>query len=400
MKVLLATAYFDSHRGGIELVAGRLARELAQRGVKVSWLATNATPPAADDDSGVTPVSIAAWNITEQRLGVPFPLPGPAGISAIWRAVAASDAVLMHDSLYPSNVAAMLAARWHRKPVILVQHIAAVPYSNPALRALMQTANVLIARPMLRAADQVVFISDVVARHFALITFKAPPQLIFNGVDTGRFTLPLAGFDKRHARASLGLPADRKVVAFVGRFVEKKGLHIIERLARLRPDLSFALAGWGPIDPASWNLPNVTVFSHLQGASLVPLYQSSDVFVLPSIGEGLPLVMQEALACGLPVICASETATADSAAKSLIDGVPIDATDPGKTAEAFAAAIDRVFAGPASSQDAATARNAYVRHRYSWSDAATQYLAIITELIKPASAAAPTANPATQQDCA
>jgi len=398
MKVLLATAYFDTHRGGIELVAGRLARELAERDAVVSWLATNATSPAIEAVSGVTPVPIPAWNITEQRLGVPFPLPGPAGIGAIWRAVSAVDAVLMHDSLYPTNVIAMLAARWHRVPVVLVQHIAAVPYSNPALRLLMQTANVVIARPMLRSADQVVFISDVVARHFAQVTFKSPPRLIFNGVDTQCFALPSAGFDKGRTRAQLGLPIGRPIVAFVGRFVEKKGLHIIERMARQRPDLTFALAGWGPINPNAWALPNVHVFTNLQGASLVPLYHASDVFVLPSIGEGLPLVMQEALACGLPVICAGETATADPAAKSLIEGVPLDAADPANTAQNFAAAIDRVLAGPTTGEAAAIARHAYVSQRYSWSDAASQYLVLLSDRIKTAPAALAVTTPATQQD--
>ncbi len=402
MKVLLATAYFDSHRGGIEMVAGCLARELSRRDVEVVWVATDATAKPADDAASGKPVAVKAWNITERRLGIPFPLPGPAGIAAIWRAVASTDVVLMHDSLYPSNVVAMSAAKWHRKPVVLVQHIAAVPYSNPVLRGAMHTANVLIARPMLAAADQVVFISETVAAHFASLAFKAPPRIIFNGVDTDLFALPPAGFDRRQARSRLGVPQDRPVVAFVGRFVEKKGLHIIERVARQRPDLSFALAGWGPIDPSGWRLPNVHVFSHLQGASLVPLYQASDAFLLPSIGEGLPLVMQEALACGLPVICGQETASADTAAREFIDGVAIDLADPDGTASAFAERLDRVLAAAAgpSCGAAAGARNAFVRGRYSWGAATIAYLAILHDLVAKAQAAAGGPAPQTQRKSA
>ena len=210
MKVLLATAYYDSHRGGIEIVAGRLARELRRRGSDVTWLATDATPPP-DDDNQALPV--AAWNVAERRLGFPLPLPGPAAVAAIWRAVAATDAVLLHDSLYPTNVVAMLAARRHRKPVILVQHIAAVPYRNPVLRLVMQAANHLVARPMLQAADQVVFISDTVVQHFAGLRYKAPPRLVFNGVDTDLFQLPPAGFDRARAgvAGAAGRGADRVV---------------------------------------------------------------------------------------------------------------------------------------------------------------------------------------------
>lgn len=381
LKVLLATAYFDSHRGGIEIVAGRLARELQRRGAEVTWLATDATPPPSEPDCGKA-LPIAAWNVAERRLGFPLPLPAPGGIATIWRAVRATDAVMLHDSLYPTNVVAMLAARWHRRPVVLVQHIAAVPYSNPVLRLVMQAANAVVARPMLAAADQVVFISGTVVQHFANVRFKAAPRLIFNGVDTDVFRLPSAGFDRRAARVSLGLAADGNIVSFVGRFVEKKGLHIIERLARLRPDLTFALAGWGPINPRAWGLPNVHVFSGLQGASLAQFYQASDVFALPSIGEGLPLVMQEALACGLPVLCGDETAAADPAAHGLINGVVINSANPDATTAAFSSRIDRMLSE--NSEAAAASRHSYVLDRYSWAESAKAYFRIMDDLVSGA----------------
>jgi glycosyltransferase involved in cell wall biosynthesis len=385
MRVLIGSAYFESHRGGIEIVAGRLARELQRQGAQVTWFATDGSPPPGSDCGCGVSRPIGAWNIAERKLGVPLPLPGLRGVATIWRDVRAADAVLLHDSLYPTNVVAMLAARWHRKPVVLAQHIAAVPYRNPLLRGIMAAANALIARPMLAAADQVVFISAAVAGRFSQVAFKVAPRLIFNGVDTNAFRLPPAGFDRCEARASMGLPVDSPVALFVGRFVEKKGLHLIERLARRRSDLTFALAGWGPIDPSDWRLPNVHVLSDLQGPSLVPLYQSSDVFVLPSIGEGLPLVLQEALACGLPVICGQETAAADPGADALIEGVAIEGADPDTAATALAACIDRILAENtgASRGAAADARRAHVLAQYSWTKAAGAYLYIMTGLIEP-----------------
>lgn len=388
MNILLGTAYFESHRGGIEIVAGRLARELSRCGDAVTWIATDATPgPSADDGCG-TPVSLAAWNVTERRLGFPLPLPGTRSMSAIWRAVAMTDALLLHDALYPTNVVAMLAARWHRKPVVLVQHIAAVPYANPVLRVLMTMANALIARPMLGAADQVVFISQTVQRQFAHVRFKAPPQVIFNGVDTDLFRPASAAFDRASVRTAHGLPATGAVVLFVGRFVEKKGLHIIERLARAQPEQTFALAGWGPIDPRSWNLTNVHVFSGLQGPSLLPLYQASDALLLPSVGEGLPLVMQEALACGLPVVCGSETVAADPSLQDLVEGVGIDAADPETTAAAFGRALERMLAGSVESRgEAARARHAHAAATYSWADAARSYGSLLQRLARSGAAA-------------
>ena len=269
---------------------------------------------------------------------------------------------------------------------MLTQHIAAVPYSSALLRGLMRTANALIARPMLRSADQVVFISKAVAAEFASLSTKAPPQLVFNGVDSAVFGLASPGFDRTAARATFGLPAEKPVVLFVGRFVEKKGLHHIERLARQRPDLAFALAGWGPIDPDAWGLANVHVLRGLSGPALPPLYQASDVFLLPSIGEGLPLVLQEALACGLPVLCGKATTAADPDAAALIDGLDVDGADPDVLARAMAARIDGALAAIAAPGGivAAQARNAYVRAHYSWSEAAAAYLSMMRGLVAPA----------------
>ena len=375
-RILTVSNFFDSHRGGLEIVAGRLARELAARGFEVTWLASNATPaPVGCAAKGVKTVSFGAWNIAERRLGVPWPLLSPAAVARLWREVRAADAVLLHDSLYMTSIVTFLAAKASGTPLAIIQHIGAVPYRSAFLRGLMALANRLVARPLLSGAGQVIFISQFVRTYFASLRFRRPPRLIFNGVDTEVFR-PADATAREAARAWFGFVDGERVALFAGRFVEKKGVALLGETARRRPDLTFAFAGWGLIDPASWGLPNVRVFSDLAGPSLAELYRASDVFVLPSQGEGFPLVVQEALACGLPVVCGDESTGADADVASLLIGIDV-AGAPDEVAPRIGAALDRALSQPADG----AARAAFVRARYAWSAAADRYGELLDGLI-------------------
>lgn len=369
-RLLMVSTFYDSHLGGLEIVAARVADELAARGFQVRWLATHCTAPPEGGRVVVAPIPGSNW--IERRFGVPMPLIGPTGIARLAREVRAADAVLVHDSLYATSIAAALVAKVFAKPLVVVQHIGPVPYRSALLRAAVTLGNRMVTRPMLAAAVQVVFISDTIRAFFADARFATPPQTIFNGVDAEVFKpAPLAA-----ARARLGLAGAGTMALFVGRFVEKKGMHLLHRAAAARPDVTWLFAGGGPIDPAAWGLSNVRVFSGRSGAALAELYQASDVFVLPSRGEGFPLVIQEALASGLPVVCGAESAQADPAATRLLDAVALG-EDEGENLDRFQAAVRIALTRKAE----ARARAEFAHGRYSWSAAADRYAELFRALL-------------------
>ena len=376
MKLLMVTHYFESHRSGIELVAGRLVQELVTLGQEVVWVASNVTPPPPDSKCGSRAVALSAVNATERYLGIPFPIPSLGAIGQIRREVRRADAVLLQDCLYPACIAAFLFARSSRKPLVIMQHVGIVPYNNRVFRLIMRVANRIVVRPMLARADRVAFVSEITANYFSGVRFRSTPRLIFNGVDPDIY-FPVPPDQKLEFRQRLGLALDRPVVLFVGRFVEKKGLHILSRMTRLRPDIVWAFAGWGHMNPRDWDLPNVMVFSDLGGPSIAPLYQASDLFALPSKGEGFPLVIQEALACGLPVVCSAETARADAAVSAFLSAVPLDEQNPDGTALAFCQEIDRALARDGNGARSSEERFQFVSQRYCWPATASEYLELI-----------------------
>ena len=122
------------------------------------------------------------------------------------------------------------------------------------------------------------------------------------------------------------------------------------------------MAGDGPIQPNSWGLPNVHDLGPQKQADLAELYRSVDLLILPSVGEGYPLVIQEAMACGLPAICGTPTDRADPATAGWVRGVEIDLAQSRQSALRCAEAIDTFR--PSASERAKMSD--YARRRYSW----------------------------------
>jgi glycosyltransferase involved in cell wall biosynthesis len=343
LRVLTVSAFYESHGGGIEIVAGEMARALGRRRHQSRWAA--AAFDAAPHDKLIEAVPLDAFDPIERSTGLPMPVPRKEARALLKREIEMADAVIVHDALYASSLLAAHFARRDRKPWLLVQHIGAIPYISPALKLAMAAANTFAAKPLLRAAPHVVFISDAVRQYFGGAAPASKSTLLFNGVDHALFSLS-SDNQRRNLRTGLKCIDGRSQLLFVGRFVEKKGLSVLRSLAAQRPDCDLLMVGSGPIDPDAWNLPNVRRLGRKSREELADLYRAADALVLPSVGEGFPLVVQEAMASGLPVFCGQDSAAADPAARTLLHGIAVDPRDPHGTAARFSNAIFQSELGP------------------------------------------------------
>jgi glycosyltransferase involved in cell wall biosynthesis len=371
MRVLTVTHYFPEHRSGICVVAEQLARRLAARGAEVEWMASVVGP--GDGPEGVTRLPVRAWNVTERRLGFPYPVWGPRDLFRLRQAVRRCDVVHLHDCLYMSNVAARLLAPGLGKPVVVTQHIGAIPYSSRIVRGMLTAANRTLGPLVLGGADQCVFISPQVRDYFGrFVRFRRPPLYLPNGVDTGHFR-PASAEERLALRARLGFPPDSPVMLFVGRFVEKKGLRLLRELASALPQLHWVFVGWGPEDPANWGLPHVRSAGTLPQAAIADYYRAADLLVLPSVGEGFPLVVQEAMACGLPAAISTETARGAPDAAGLLWCLDLQPK-----------LWQRTLAGLADHPDALLSRReevaGHARRHWDWDACADRYLALFAEV--------------------
>jgi glycosyltransferase involved in cell wall biosynthesis len=247
--------------------------------------------------------------------------PGLAGMNPLWLAMAVAPGVKrlarewpfeIVDAEYgfPDGVAAAILGRWLGKPYSVTLRGSEVLHAGSAIRRRwLQWA--------LRGAACVIAVSERL-RQFAL-GLGAPAAMtrtIPNGVDSTVFHAR----DKATCRRALGVPESVPVVLSAGHLIELKGHHrVVAALRRLREgglDARLVIAG-GAGKRLSYEAEirsavaaggleeHVKFTGHLEPARLAEWMAASDVFCLASEREGWPNVVNEALACGTPVVAAN-----------------------------------------------------------------------------------------------
>ena len=370
--VLLVTDYYPIHGGGLEIVAGQLAARLAGR-ADITWFA--AGPTGGLEHPGLNLRPMRCWNGLERRLGLPVPIPSPRSLAAVVRAARASDLVWVHDLIYLANLVAALTAIAAHTPLVVTVHVGAIPYRNIAVRKIMAAAIRVTSRMILRRAAAVVFVSERVRDEFLGRWQLHRPSLIPNGVDLDTFK-PLSRPNRELVRTELGL-GERRVVLFVGRFVERKGLALLRGLAATMPEVEWLFAGYGPVDPGSWNLPNVHVERGRSGAKLAELYGAADLLALPSLGEGFPLVVSEALAAGLPALVDPSTIAGCPKVASVADSESVLGPD---ALSRWAARIGRILDDETGRAAMVPQRVEFARSHWDWDRAAAAYAQLFTDV--------------------
>lgn len=285
MRVMLLVT--DLERGGTPLRLAGLARRLRHLGVD-AWLGCLAPPGPISielDAAGVPTFACRARGPTD--------LPALVRLS---RQVRMLRPDLIHATLMHANVAARLVGR--------IQHVPVVT----------STATIEVERKWHRVMETVtgrldrghIVNSRTLAAHVRA-AFGLPGHRVYV-VPPALERLPQRG-DRTAARQALDLAADDYVVAWAGRLDPVKRLDLLVRCAEVLSKVAvrFVLAGEGP-DRA--RIEGLLGRSGVQGKvrlsgwqdDLGPLFSAADALLFPSRTEGLPNVVLQAMAFGLPVV--------------------------------------------------------------------------------------------------
>jgi L-malate glycosyltransferase len=261
---------------------------------------------AAFRASGELRPAFEAADVPVVDLNIEFPIARPRNLRSVhhflqWMRAERFD--ILHSWLFHANVlAAFLGPRAGIGRVVLAERDVGYFHGN-----LHRLAARLAFRRAARIVPNTQAVADaLVSRHLAR---KEQLMLIPNGV---RFPAAAPTAEEvRLARRRFGLPEDGLVVATVGRFAPVKGhAHFIEAAAIVQqsfPHAVFALAGDGEcaaqLRERARALQIDSVVKFVGVVDDVPAFLSGvDVFVMPSLSEGLANALMEAMALARPIV--------------------------------------------------------------------------------------------------
>ncbi len=341
--------YYPPHIGGMENVARTVAEGLAGAGRTVEVLASSSGPSRA-------PRTERNGNLTVRRLPTIEFAHLPFMPTLLFHLLRLPRRAVVHVHIAQAYAPEMvwLSSILRRRPYVAHFHLDVEP-SGPLGPIFVAYKRWVLGR-ILRSAARVIVLTEGYAAFVARRYGVAPGRIavVPNGVGPEFFQSP-------SERVSHNGPFR---LLFVGRLAPQKNVaRLLRALAATTSPVELAIVGDGE-DRAmledlvtELHLDNVRMVGSRSGADLVSWYRWADAFVSPSDKEGMPLVILEAMAAGVPVISTDVPGSNETVAG---DGL-LTSLDP----VTMANTIDRLVGDPELAAE--LARRAYQRAaRHRW----------------------------------
>jgi glycosyltransferase involved in cell wall biosynthesis len=323
-------------------------------------------------DPGVARLVDGAGRLGIRTVAVPRvdPRRRVAGVIRLRRALRAERPAVFH---------AHLSWPFACKHGVLAARLARVPAIVGTAQLYMAPDSTRQPRLILKLFRRIIAVSQEVRTRYAGELGVRPDRL---AVVRNAIRVPPAGHSGNPAlRAALVRGGPEYIILTPARLHPQKGHTYLLAAAAQVPDATFVLAGEGPLleeleaEARNLGISDRCVF--LGHRSDVPdLLAAADLFVLPSLYEGLPISVLEAMAAERPVVATAIGGT-DEAVTSEQSGLLVPPRDPGALAEA----IRRVRADPALARRLAAAGRGRVEREFSSEVTARQVMRIYDDVL-------------------
>ena len=303
-RIALFTGAYNHIADGVSLTLNRLVSYLESIGAEVLVFAPTVDDPPVDHAGTLVPVpSISAPGRSEYRISMWLPRDERERLRAFQPTLfhIATPDVLGRHALH-------LAGQW-KVPVVASYHTHFSSYLKYYGLDLLEEPVWVYLRRFYRKCRHVYVPSPSMAAVLREHGITAGLRLWERGVDLKQFAPSQRSMSWRRAR---GVEDDEVLVTFVSRLVWEKApdifAEVVEELQQRGVPHRSLIVGDGPARAElAEQLPDTLFTGYLEGEALARAYASSDVFLFPSDTETFGNVTLEAMASGLPTVCADAT---------------------------------------------------------------------------------------------
>ena len=380
-RIALFTGNYNHIADGVSLTLNRLVGHLQAQGDRVMVFGPTVDEPPMEHNGRFVPVpSVSAPGRPEYRIALGFP-------RRLRAMLAQFDPDLVH--IATPDLLGRQAQKWALKrgiPVVSSYHTHFSSYLRYYGLEVMEGFLWQHLRRFYKKCRHIYVPSLSVEAVLHAHGITKGLRLWERGVNMERFN---PSRRSNTWRARYGIEADEVVIAFVGRLVWEKGLHVyadvIEGLEKLGLPHRSVIVGSGPAEAElQARLPRTVFTGHLDGLTLAQAYASSDVFVFPSETETFGNVTLEAMASGLPTVCARATGSMELVEHER-SGFLLAPND----SEAFLKATARLVREPALRAEMGRAALLQAHH-YGWPAVLDRIVGYYDEVLAPSEPARPT----------
>ena len=355
-RIALFTGAYNHIADGVSLTLNRLVDYLERQNVDVRVFAPTIDDPPVDHAGTLVPVpSIAMPGRSEYRISLGI-------MPSVREALEAFDPTIIHVAT-PDILgyhALRTAGRWGL-PVVASYHTHFTSYFKYYRMEWAEPIAWAYLRHFYNRCEQIYVPSTAMAEILKAHGITSGLRLWQRGVETDRFTPERrsTAWRRRH-----GIEDDEPVLLYVSRLVWEKQpdvfAEVVRRLERNDVPHRSLIVGDGPArEELLAMLPNTVFTGYLEGKELATAYASSDLFLFPSDTETFGNVTLEAMASGLPTVCADAVGSRDLVVDGST-GVLCPPDDDGNfPASVFMDAVGRLL----TNDDARTQMGAAARER-------------------------------------
>jgi len=306
MNIAVFCAYFYPHNGGVEKYVQNLFSGI--KDVHVTIITSNSDNAAKFERKfGMDIYRFKCWNI----MGKAYPVIRPSeykNIEKIFKDNTGEkkfDYIITQTRFFNTSLIGCHIARKFRIPLIHFEHgTQHSPIKNPLMHLFGTWYDHIFGRYIIKNSVKCIGISHASERFIKHLYPKAKTSCIYNSVDmkTISAAAKITSKEKRIMKKSLGIK-DEKIIMYTGRIIYAKGIQDLLEAAKDIPDVKVLIMGDGNhLLTLKRDYPWAIFNTDTRWEKIMKHIGICDVFVNPSYAEGLPTLVLEAGALGVPVI--------------------------------------------------------------------------------------------------